>query len=69
MAGENVDNYFEQPNGGATDNALNLKGTVKGKDGQQAANVADATDLATTQALANALKDALINIGVMQPDP
>lgn len=65
MSGENVDNKFEQPVGGSTDNPLVLGGTVKGADGNQAAFVADATDLATAITLVNALKASAINTGQM----
>lgn len=68
MANENVDNYFEQPNGGS-DNTLVLSGTVVGRNGTQAANVANASDLATAITLVNALKAIAIDIGAMAPNP
>ena len=67
MAGENVDNHFQQPVGGSTDNVLTLGGTVVGKNGTQAANVPDASDLATAITLVNALKAIAIDTGTMAP--
>ena len=70
MAGENVLNAFLQPNSSAPkDNVLRLQGTVTGKNGTQAANVADATDLATAITLVNALKAIAIDTGTMAPNP
>lgn len=67
MANNNVDNFFEQTSG--TDNALNLGGTVKGKDGAQATAIADATGGATVDAEArvalNLALAALRNAGLI----
>lgn len=69
MSNNNVKNFFEQTpgtsTGGTSDNVLNLGGTVVGKAGTQAAFVADGSDAATTQTLANALKAILIDTGYM----
>lgn len=70
MANENVLNRFQQPtDANKQDNILRLGGTTVGRNGTQAANVANATDLATAQALANALKAIAIDLGMMAPDP
>ena len=65
----NVDNFFEQASG--TDNALNLKGTVKGKDGTQPAAIADVPTAGSATAAANAtainsVLAALRNAGIIQ---
>lgn len=69
MANNNVDNFFEQPGGNSTDNALNLGGTVKGKDGAQSAAIADATGGVTVDAEAraaiNSALAALRNAGLI----
>lgn len=68
MSSENVLNVFQQPSDAAKkDNVLRLGGTVVGKAGTQAANVADATDLATAITLVNALKAIAIDTGQMAP--
>ena len=70
MAGENVDNFFEQTVGGGTDNALNLGGTVKGADGTQPAAISDATGGAVIdvegRVAINAILAALRNAGIIQ---
>ena len=66
----NVLNSFEQPiDSDSQDNILNLKGTVTGRNDSQAANVPDATDLASAITLVNALKAISIDLGMMAPDP
>ena len=66
----NVLNFFDQATGAANDdNILHLTGTVVGRNGTQAANVPDASDLGTAITLANALKDIVIDLGMMAPDP
>lgn len=68
MALGNVDNGFEQPVGGSTDNPLVLGGTVKGSDGNQSAKIDDPTGGATvdaeSRAAINAIIDALENVGI-----
>lgn len=69
MAGENVDNFFEQTVGQSPSNPLNLKGIVKGSDGTQSAAIADPTGGATVDAESrtaiNALIAALENVGII----
>lgn len=65
MSGENVDNRFEQPVGGGTDNPLVLGGTVKQADGTQAAAIANPTDPASTQAAVISILTVLRNTGII----
>lgn len=69
MSGENVDNFFEQPVAGGTDNVLNLAGTVKGADGAQPAAIIDVTGGSTIDAEArvavNSILAALRNAGII----
>ena len=63
-------NQFKQPVDAAKrDNVLSLAGTVVGQNDTQASNVADASDLATAITLVNAIKDIMIDLGMMAPDP
>lgn len=62
MSGENVDNFFEQPGGGSTDNPLNLTGTVKGSAGVQNSAIVDASGGATVDAEARTAINALLAV-------
>lgn len=53
-ATQNVDNHFEQPVGGSTDNPLVLGGTIKGSGGSQNAAIADVPTAGSATAAANA---------------
>lgn len=53
MAGENTKNFFEQPSSG-NDNALNLGGTMKNKNGVQTSAIADVPTAGAATAAANA---------------
>ena len=66
----NVDNFFEQPASGSTDNTLNLGGTVKGADGAQPAAIVDALTAGSATAALNAtainsMLAALRNAGII----
>jgi len=65
MAGENVDNFFEQTVGSSSSNPLNLTGIVKGSDGTQAAAIIDATDAASAITQLNLALAALRNVGIV----
>jgi len=65
MAGENVDNFFEQTVGSSSSNPLNLTGIVKGADGTQAAAIIDARDAASAITQLNLALAALRNVGIV----